>query len=145
MMVDVDGPVVIVGGGIAGFALAQALHQRSIPAVVLDRLAGPPDAGLGLNLPGNAIQAIDALGFGDAIGRLGAPVRRREYRNARGRLLFSVDEDAFWGKESRSRCVRRAELLELLGTGLPAGTVRWNSPVTSVWLNPKGVELELAD
>ena len=43
-----------VGGGIAGFAMMRALGQRGIPAMLVDRLNGPPDAGLGLNLPGNA-------------------------------------------------------------------------------------------
>jgi 2-polyprenyl-6-methoxyphenol hydroxylase-like FAD-dependent oxidoreductase len=112
--------------------VAQALYQRGITAVVVDRLAGPPDAGLAINLPGNAIQALAALGFADAIASVGTPVRRREYRTAKGRLAFSVDEDAFWGLAARPRCVRRADLLAILGTDLPADTVRWNSPVTEV-------------
>jgi 2-polyprenyl-6-methoxyphenol hydroxylase-like FAD-dependent oxidoreductase len=122
--------VLIVGGGIAGFALARALRLRDIPFVVFDQLGGPPDAGLGLNLPGNAIAALGALGLD--LGQLGVPVRRREYRNARGRLLFAVDEEAFWPAGSRSRCVRRGELLDLLRTGLPEDSVRWNAPVTAV-------------
>jgi 2-polyprenyl-6-methoxyphenol hydroxylase-like FAD-dependent oxidoreductase len=126
----VDDRVLIVGGGIAGIALAQALHQRGITALVRDRLGGPPDSNLGLNLPGNAVRAIAALGLGDGLSRVGTPTRRREYRTARGRLMFSVDEDAFWGNEFRPRCVRRADLLALLRTGLPDDTVRWNTPVT---------------
>ena len=137
--------VLIVGGGIAGFALAQALHREAIPAVVFDRLAGPPDAGLAINLPGNGIRALGALGMADGIAKLGAPIRRREYRNGRGRLLFSVDEDAFWGEAARSRCVRRTDLLALLSAGLPAGSVRWNSAVTSIRSTPTEVEVELAD
>jgi 2-polyprenyl-6-methoxyphenol hydroxylase-like FAD-dependent oxidoreductase len=144
-MGDVDGQILVVGGGIAGLALAQALHQRDVPAVVLDRLAGPPDAGLALNLPGNAVRALGALGMADALEDLGAPIRRREYRNARGRLLFAVDEDAFWGAAARSRCVRRSDLLDLLARGLPDGTVRWNSAVTSIQPTPDGVEVKLAD
>ena len=124
--------VLIVGGGIAGFALARALHTRGIPYLVLDRLTGPPDAGLGLNLPGNAIVALGALGLGAEVARLGIPVRRREYRNARGRLLFAVDEEAFWAGLAPSRCVRRGDLLDVLRSGLPAGSVRWNAEVTAV-------------
>jgi 2-polyprenyl-6-methoxyphenol hydroxylase-like FAD-dependent oxidoreductase len=52
---------------------------------------------------------------------------------ARGdRLLFAIDEDAFWDAESRPRCVRRADLLALLGRDLPPGTIRTGSTVTSV-------------
>ena len=127
-----DGRILVAGGGIAGLAVAQALYQRGIPAVVVDRLAGPPDAGLAINLPGNAIQALGALGFADAVASVGTPVRRREYRTAKGKVAFSVDEDAFWGPAARPRCVRRADLLAILGTDLPADTVRWNSPVSAV-------------
>jgi 2-polyprenyl-6-methoxyphenol hydroxylase-like FAD-dependent oxidoreductase len=141
----VDDRVLIAGGGIAGFALARALHRRGIPAVVFDRFAGPPDAGLGINLPGNAVHALGTLGVADDLTRLGVPIRRREYRNGRGRLLFAVDEDAFWGEADRSRCVRRTDLLDLLGTGLPTDMFRWNSAVTSVRSGADGVEVGLAD
>jgi glycine/D-amino acid oxidase-like deaminating enzyme len=86
--------VLIVGGGIAGLSLARALGRRDIAFVVVDRLGGAPDAGLALNLPGNAVRALLALDLGDDIVGRGVPIRRREYRNARGRLL---DEAAFWG------------------------------------------------
>jgi hypothetical protein len=36
-----------------------------------------------------------SLGLGEALPGRGMPVERREYRNARGRLLFAVDEAAF--------------------------------------------------
>src|SRR5947207_15918992 len=102
--------VLIVGGGLAGFALARALSRRDISAVILERLSAPPEGRLGLNLPGNAVRAIGALGLADELAALGAVVRRREYRTARGRLLFQIDEDAFWGGDVRPRCVRRADL-----------------------------------
>jgi 2-polyprenyl-6-methoxyphenol hydroxylase-like FAD-dependent oxidoreductase len=137
--------VLIVGAGIAGLALARALRQRGVPAVVQDRLTGPPDAGLALNLPGNAVRALGALGLAEAVAGLGSPVRRREYRNARGRLLFAVDEDAFWADGAASRCVRRADLLDVLRHSLPPGTVRWNSAVSAVRPRPDGVEVELTD
>ncbi|HET9302739.1 MAG TPA: FAD-dependent monooxygenase, partial [Propionibacteriaceae bacterium] len=56
--------VLVVGGGIAGFAMMRALDQQGISAVLVDRLNGPSDAGLGLNLPGNAVRALRDLGVG---------------------------------------------------------------------------------
>lgn len=141
----VDGRVLVAGAGIAGLAVGRALYQRGIPALVLERLAGPPDAGLAINLPGNAIQALTALGLADGVADLGMPVHRREYRNARGRLLFSVDEDEFWGEAATPRCVRRSDLLDLLGRSLPADTVRHDCTVTSVRPTSQGVEVELAE
>jgi 2-polyprenyl-6-methoxyphenol hydroxylase-like FAD-dependent oxidoreductase len=141
----VTGRLLIVGGGIAGFALARAVHQRDIPFVVVDRLDGPPDAGLGLNLPGNAVQALRLLGFGDAIVRRGAQIRRREYRNAKGRLLFAVDEAAFWRDAVTLVCVRRSELLELLRAGVAPESIRWNSTVTNVEQTRDHVEVRFDD
>lgn len=70
----------------------------AIPALVLERLDSPPDLGLAINLPGNAVQALSALRTVDDLARLGLPIRRRECRNARGRLLFSANESEFWGE-----------------------------------------------
>jgi 2-polyprenyl-6-methoxyphenol hydroxylase-like FAD-dependent oxidoreductase len=145
MMSVVDRRVIVVGGGIAGLAVAQALRQREIPVLVLDRLAGQPDAGLAINLPGTAVRALGALGLADGFATVGAPTRRREYRSAKGKLLFAVDEDAFWGEAARPRCVRRSDLLALLARDLPAGTVRWHSAVTSVQATAEGAEVTLAD
>jgi 2-polyprenyl-6-methoxyphenol hydroxylase-like FAD-dependent oxidoreductase len=59
-----SGQVGIVGGGVAGLAAAQALYRRGIPAMVLESRAALPEAGLAVNLPGNAIRALDGLGPG---------------------------------------------------------------------------------
>ena len=64
--------------------------------------------GLGLNLPGNAVRALRDLGVDGKLTARGVPVRRREYRNARNRLLFAVDEAGFWGAGAGSICVLRA-------------------------------------
>ena len=64
--------VLIAGGGIAGLATAAALGRHDTPSVVLERRDQALDAGLGINLPGNAVMALGALGLGDGLGLLGA-------------------------------------------------------------------------
>ena len=137
----VTGQVLIVGGGVAGLSLARALRQRGIEFVVVDRHDASRDAGLGLNLPGNAIQALCRLDLGDDISLRGRPIRRREYRNAKGRLLFAVDEAAFWGNAVTSRCVRRGDLLDLLRAGAGPESIRWNSTIVNVEPNAGHVEV----
>jgi len=124
--------VLVIGGGIAGFAMLRALDQRGIAAILVERLNGPPEAGLGLNLPGNAVRALRDLGVGDALKQRGMPILRREYRNARGRLLFAVDEAGFWGPDTGSLCAYRGDVVELLRSGLAASAVRWETTVTGV-------------
>jgi 2-polyprenyl-6-methoxyphenol hydroxylase-like FAD-dependent oxidoreductase len=124
--------ILIVGGGIAGFAMVRALAQRGIPATVVDRLSGPPDAGLGLNLPGNAVRALHALGVRDELRERSMPIQRREYRNARDRLLFAVDEAGFWGEGAGSVCARRGDVIDLLRGGTAPAAMRWDTTVSTV-------------
>lgn len=131
-MMTVSRQVIVVGGGIAGLAAAQALHRRGISALAIENRATLPEAGLAVNLPGNAIRALAGLGLAGELSEKGSPVRRREYRNERGRLLFSVDEAKFWGHGAQPRCVRRSDLVRLLERGLPDGAVRHGCQVVSV-------------
>jgi 2-polyprenyl-6-methoxyphenol hydroxylase-like FAD-dependent oxidoreductase len=144
-LVRVTGRVLIVGGGIAGLSLACALRQRGVSFVVVERQDATRSAGLGLNLPGNAIQALLRVDPGGDITRRGMPIQRREYRNAKGRLLFAVDEAAFWANTVTSRCVRRGDLLDLLRAGAPPESIRWNSTVTHVEPTPEHVEVRFDD
>jgi 2-polyprenyl-6-methoxyphenol hydroxylase-like FAD-dependent oxidoreductase len=144
-VIEPTGRVLVVGGGIAGLATAAALNRKGIATVVLERRDQALDAGLGINLPGNAVLALAALGLGEGLEQLGAPLRRREYRNRRGRLLFSVDEDAFWGLEARPRCVPRGELMALLRTAVPHGTVRLGAELQNMVEAQDRVAVELRD
>jgi 2-polyprenyl-6-methoxyphenol hydroxylase-like FAD-dependent oxidoreductase len=137
--------VLVVGGGIAGFAMMRALDQRGIPAVLVDRLNGPPEVGLGLNLPGNAVRALRDLGVGEELKDRGVPVQRREYRNAGNRLLFAIDEAAFWGPDAGSICALRGDVLELLCSGVSASAVRWGTTVSAVSERGQQVEVNFHD
>ena len=109
--------------------------------MLVDRLDGPADAGLGLNLPGNAVRALRALGVGDGLGERGVPVRRREYRNARDRLVFAVDEAAFWDAGDGSVCVRRGDVIELLRSQVAPAAVRFATTVSAVSAAGTAVEV----
>ncbi|MBY0260547.1 FAD-dependent monooxygenase [Methylobacterium sp.] len=126
------GRVLIAGGGIAGLAMRRALRRAGISALTLERRREPADGGLAINLPGNAVRALAQLGLAEALGAVGAPVRRREYRTERGRLLFAVDEAAFWGAEAAPRCVRRADLARLLTGDGPADDIRYGCAIAAI-------------
>ncbi|WP_199509761.1 FAD-dependent monooxygenase [Nucisporomicrobium flavum] len=138
-------PVLIIGGGIAGLALARALHRHDIAFTLHERREHAADAGLAVNLPGNAITALHRTGLGEEIAAAAYPVLRREYRTATGRLLFQVDERAFWGADAQPRCARRADLHRMLRAGLPEGTVHEGAGVTAVRQDAGGAEIDLDD
>ncbi len=134
----------VAGAGVAGLAVLRALHRRGLPATGLERRAEAADGGLAINLPGNAVAALGALGLEEALQGFGRPVRRREYRTHRDRLLFAVDEQAFWGARVAPRCLRRSDLLALLGRDLPTGAVRRDAAVAAVRREGDGVTVVLA-
>jgi 2-polyprenyl-6-methoxyphenol hydroxylase-like FAD-dependent oxidoreductase len=135
--------LLVVGGGIAGFGLARALWLRGVSCTLVERLPAPPGPGLGLNLPGNAVRALAALGLADEVVDRGMRIWRREYRNQAGRLLFSVDEEAFWGEVGPSVCLRRGDLLEVLRASTPDVTPRWDTPLAGAELVDQGVRVQL--
>ncbi|MFF5083709.1 FAD-dependent monooxygenase [Actinoplanes sp. NPDC000266] len=123
-----DDAVLVAGGGIAGLALGHALRQREVPFELVERDPRAGDGGLAINLPGNAVAALHALGLRAGLEKIGRPTRRREYRSSTGRVLFAVDEDEFWGPDARPRCVRRSDLHALLGEDI-SRTVEKVGPV----------------
>ncbi|MEV5967232.1 FAD-dependent monooxygenase [Kribbella sp. NPDC051952] len=110
--------VLVVGAGIAGLAAARALGRHGLEYRVVERRPHPSTAGLGLNLPGNAVAALAVLGAADDVRAAGVPVARREYRTAGGRLLFDVDEARFWSGTAGSICVRHQVVLDALTAGV---------------------------
>ena len=79
--------VLIAGGGIAGLATAAALGGTASLPWSSNVATRRSTQGLGINLPGNAVMALGALGLGDGLGRLGAPLgrHRRRTRETSGR------------------------------------------------------------
>lgn len=83
--------VLIVGGGIAGPALAIALRRANIASVVYEASRVPRDeAGAFLNLAPNGLNVLRALGVGERLDGLGFLNDRLIFRNDRGRLLADV-------------------------------------------------------
>jgi 2-polyprenyl-6-methoxyphenol hydroxylase-like FAD-dependent oxidoreductase len=135
--------LLVVGGGIAGFGLARALSLRGVSCALVERLPAPPGSGLGLNLPGNALRALAALGLAEEVVDRGMRIRRREYRNRTGRLLFAVDEEGFWGQVGPSVCLRRGDLLDVLRASIPEVTPRWGTSLVLAELVDEGVRVQL--
>lgn len=78
---------------------------------------------------------LHELGAAERVLAGGLPVARREYRTSGGRLLFAVDEAAFWSKVAPSVCAPHAVVLDALASGVP---VERGLAVTSVSRQPDG-------
>jgi 2-polyprenyl-6-methoxyphenol hydroxylase-like FAD-dependent oxidoreductase len=137
--------VIVVGAGIAGLALTRELYRRDIKVVALERRMDLVDSGLAINLPGNAIAALNRLGLGNDLKQVGNPITRREYRSSGGRLLFKVDEVDFWGSDNAPRCMRRSDLAALLMKDVPAYLTRYQSAVTSATASGNSATVTTSD
>jgi 2-polyprenyl-6-methoxyphenol hydroxylase-like FAD-dependent oxidoreductase len=135
--------IIVVGGGRAGLAMSRELHRAGMDFLTLEKRPAFAQEGFAINLPGNAIAALERLGLGERIAEIGCPTKRREYRDQRGKLLFEVDEDAFWGPAHRPRCVKRTELVDVLRQGLPDAALRMASEVAAI--TPHTTELLVTD
>ncbi|MEN3403861.1 NAD(P)/FAD-dependent oxidoreductase [Brucella melitensis] len=137
--------MLIVGAGISGLALARALWQFDIETRILDKRNQHAEAGLAINLPGNAIQALERLGLKEQVDALGYPTKRREYRTAKGKLLFSVNETDFWGERHQPRCILRSDLLRILQEGNSQDNLLYGKEVVEISQDAGRVSVALSD
>lgn len=118
------GAAVVVGGGIAGLAVARGLLAAGWSVEVRERSTAHPTSGTALGMWPEAMRALDRLGAGDAV--------RAASVEQRGGSILRPDghEIARISTRRGARLVSRPELLAALRDGLPPGTVRWDTRVS---------------
>ena len=86
MMCDPD--IVIVGGGIAGLALALGLHQRGILSRVYEVAPEVKEIGVGITMLPHAIKELTTLGLRDAVAAAGVENYASAFFNRFGQLIY---------------------------------------------------------
>ncbi len=114
-----DVRILIVGGGLAGMALARALRQAGLAPELIERQTGWDVAGTGMYLPANGVRALRALGLEDAVAARAAPIPRQRLLDHHGRLLADVDLRAIWAEVGPCLALPRADLHQILRDGVP--------------------------
>jgi 2-polyprenyl-6-methoxyphenol hydroxylase-like FAD-dependent oxidoreductase len=106
--------VLIVGGGLAGLALAVALRQRGLRPSLIERAHAWSDAGAGLYLVGNGTRALQALGLAADLERRSYSIRTQTFYNDTGARLAEIDVAKFWASCGPCVGIKRAALHQLL-------------------------------
>ena len=106
--------VLIVGGGIAGLALAPMLARTGDEVEVIERERAWRPAGTGMYLPGNAARALRALGLEAQVASRAVEIAHQRFHDHRGRLLCEVDVAELWAAVGPCLAMHRAELHALL-------------------------------
>jgi FAD-dependent urate hydroxylase len=110
--------ILVVGGGLAGLALARALDEAGFAPQVIERAAGWQVSGAGMYLQANGVRALRALGLGQAVAARAAPIPHQRLLDHRGRLLADIDLHQLWGDVGPCLALPRADLHAVLRDGV---------------------------
>ncbi|WP_324649309.1 FAD-dependent monooxygenase [Georgenia sp. H159] len=131
------GAAVVVGGGIAGLAVARGLLSAGWAVEVRERSAAHPTSGTALGMWPEAMLALDRLGAGETVRAASVEQRGGRILRPDGREIARIST------RRGARLVSRPHLLTALRGGLPPGTLRWDTPVRDA-RELRGVDLVVA-
>jgi 2-polyprenyl-6-methoxyphenol hydroxylase-like FAD-dependent oxidoreductase len=117
--------ICIVGGGIAGLALAARLDPTRFDVVVHEQRGELPMVGTMLAMWPGAQRALGALGLLDDLTACGVTLGAMELRNGSGRVLAGGSIPQVVG-------VSRIDLLRALNSAVPASVDRRTTRVTDI-------------
>ncbi|WP_328465650.1 FAD-dependent monooxygenase [Actinoplanes sp. NBC_00393] len=136
--------ILVVGAGIAGLAAARGLRVAGFRPEVVEALPATVVPGAGIYLPGNASRALRLLGLDVPLRPLGDLIFRQVFLDARGRDLFEMDVAALWAGVGESRALSRADLQQVLLTGV-GGEVRFETEVRGLEIVDGAAKVEFSD
>ncbi len=109
------GPVLVVGGGVAGTATALALQQAGLSPTVFEAYPqGGDDAGAFLSLGSNGMLALDELDASAPVAEAGFELQTLVLTDAEGSLLDSRPLMPARPGVPGYQCLRRSELYRVL-------------------------------
>jgi 2-polyprenyl-6-methoxyphenol hydroxylase-like FAD-dependent oxidoreductase len=137
--------ILIVGGGIAGLAVARALARVGLDAEIVERADAWRVESAGIYLPGNGMAALGRLGLAEAVAAAGAVVEQRRFIDQRGRVLFTFDEAAFWRPVALPIALPRRDLHRILADGAAGVPIRFGTSITSIDDRGANVDVVFSD
>ncbi|MEV5843610.1 FAD-dependent monooxygenase [Streptomyces sp. NPDC051985] len=141
--------IAIVGGGIGGLAAAAFLRRAGLTATVHEQAPALAKVGAGLVVAPNAVRLLRRLGVMERFLRGAVPLEWGwEFRRWADGDVLSVERlegvcERFYGE--RTYVVHRADLLDTVGSAVPADWIRLGARCTSVEGGPNGAVLRFAD
>jgi 2-polyprenyl-6-methoxyphenol hydroxylase-like FAD-dependent oxidoreductase len=135
----------VIGGGIAGPAVALALDKAGIRSTIYESYPAAADGvGAGLMLAPNGLEALKIIGVDTPLQAVSQPIAQMVMANSRGKAL-----SRFRGLEGMppSRVVWRADLYQVLRKAAQeAGiTTVYGKRLVAVSETPQGVQAQFAD
>ncbi len=106
-------PVIIIGGGIGGLTLANALLHMGIPFELYEKAPELTDVGAGIGLSHAPLTIFDSLGIGNEVRKNSAHATSVYFPDKNLKIRGQVTP------QSETVCIHRAKLIEILKKNLP--------------------------
>jgi 2-polyprenyl-6-methoxyphenol hydroxylase-like FAD-dependent oxidoreductase len=135
--------VLIVGGGIAGPALAIELSRRGFRPTVVERSAAPRDGGYKVDVRGVAIDVLDRMGVLEAARARDCGVREVAVIGEGLEEQAAFDANYFFGRGARDIEVLRGDLGKLLRDACSGVEIVFGRHPVNLVDNGERVEVEL--
>ena len=138
----------IVGGGVGGLSAGIALRQQGHEVTVFEQASGFSRVGADINLTPNVVRAIDGLGAGATVRRLGArPTFRisRDWDTGKetSRLGMADEAERLYGAPQVT--IHRADIITALAEQFPLAQVRFAQRIRTINQDDSGVTLVFED
>jgi 2-polyprenyl-6-methoxyphenol hydroxylase-like FAD-dependent oxidoreductase/predicted DsbA family dithiol-disulfide isomerase len=129
----------IVGGGIAGMALANTLVKNEVEVKIHERELPHRHKGFGFLILDNGVDALDVLGFGSKARQLGNPINKFIALNPQGERV--IEQDMY-----NCLALRRKDLYKILNENLSKDCFEFESSYQSLIKDAnntvKGIQLK---
>jgi salicylate hydroxylase len=115
--------IVIVGGGIGGLFVANALTAQGLQVAVYEQAPALGEVGAGVYLTPNSVRHLQRIGVGPAVEKRGGKVGPNSfYFRADGSVIapVQVTDSSGW---NATYGMHRADLVDILAGALPPGVV----------------------
>lgn len=126
----------IIGGGIGGVAAGVALHRAGIDVTIYERTPVLGEVGAGMMLWPNATRVLKALALLEKVAAVSGASNHFVVRASSGKILMEIPLGQF---DVPALCARRADLLDALISGLPAGKILLDHHFESFERRKRGV------
>ena len=140
--------VLIAGGGIGGITTVLALRARGVDCQLFEQAPAFGQVGAGLQISSNAARILLSLGLGAALKTVATYPEGRDYRgwDDAERLYYTpLGQKAEGHFGAPYYAAHRAELLDVLLSGLGSQGIRLGTRIERLDQDAKGVTITLAD
>jgi 2-polyprenyl-6-methoxyphenol hydroxylase-like FAD-dependent oxidoreductase len=137
--------ILIVGGGIAGLALARALRKQGFVPEIVERVASWSAGGTGLYIPANGVRALGRLGLADKLLARAVRMSHQRILDHTGRRLAEIELAKFWNPVGPCVGIARGELHRILLEGSAGVAIRLGTTVTALNQEDDEVDVVFAD